>query len=311
MFSKRCLPLILLIFARLGATKYAGEPFTLGFGARALALGGSFVSISDDPSAVYWNPAGLRQVRGKGLLLMHGEYFDGLLKSDFASGSFEDLFFERSTFGVGIYILSSSGIKETELIDPDDSVYVGNVRVKGKLNYLVSSLYLSLAKEADWGVYGFTFKLHSIDLDVNRAIGIGVDFGLKKSGSVFSFGLSARDIFTTPLFWNSGTKELIYPTLITGFSIRFSDFFLISSDFNLFFEGRKKVSSYYLGPISLEPHFGGEFNFTENFSLRAGLDRGYPTFGAGLNYRFISLDYAFLSHSELGSSHRLSLTGRF
>ena len=307
----RKISFIVFWFVPLMATKYAGEPFSLGFGARALSLGGSFVSISDDPSAVYWNPAGLRQIGGKGLLVMHSEYYGGLLKSDFLSGSIENLFFERSTFGVGIYLLHSSGIKETELIDQEDSVYSGNVRVKRELNYLVSSLYLSLARDANWGSYGLTFKIHSIDLNVNRAIGIGLDLGLRKTGSIFSLGMSLRDMFTTPLFWNSGTKELIYPSLITGFSIRFSNFFLLTSDFCFLFENRRRVSSYYLGPVSLETHLGAEFNFSRNFSLRAGLDRNLPTFGAGLNYRFISLDYAFLSHGELGDSHRLSLTGRF
>ena len=35
----------------------------IGFGARALGMGGAYVGVADDYSAVYWNPAGLAQMR--------------------------------------------------------------------------------------------------------------------------------------------------------------------------------------------------------------------------------------------------------
>jgi len=39
--------------------KLYGSDLGMGIGARAIGLGGAFVSIADDVSAVYWNPAGL------------------------------------------------------------------------------------------------------------------------------------------------------------------------------------------------------------------------------------------------------------
>ena len=37
----------------------------IGIGARALAMGGAFVAVADDPTAAYWNVAGLAaEVRG-------------------------------------------------------------------------------------------------------------------------------------------------------------------------------------------------------------------------------------------------------
>jgi long-subunit fatty acid transport protein len=35
----------------------------IGFGARALGMGGAYVGVADDYSAIYWNPAGLAQMR--------------------------------------------------------------------------------------------------------------------------------------------------------------------------------------------------------------------------------------------------------
>ena len=61
---------LFLVFA-LTANSYAsfgGAAFLKrGVGARALGMGGAFTSISNDPSAVYWNPAGLGQVQDYGV----------------------------------------------------------------------------------------------------------------------------------------------------------------------------------------------------------------------------------------------------
>lgn len=36
----------------------------MGTGAKAIGMGGAFVSVADDPSAVFWNPAGLTNLTG-------------------------------------------------------------------------------------------------------------------------------------------------------------------------------------------------------------------------------------------------------
>lgn len=46
--------------SRRGAA--AGTMLGIGVGARAEALGGAFVAIADDPSALHWNPAGIIQI---------------------------------------------------------------------------------------------------------------------------------------------------------------------------------------------------------------------------------------------------------
>ena len=40
-------------------------------GARAMGMGGAYVSVANDPSAMYWNPAGLTKVSGIGAYFDH------------------------------------------------------------------------------------------------------------------------------------------------------------------------------------------------------------------------------------------------
>lgn len=46
----------------------------IGIGARATAMGDTFVGIADDVSATYWNPAGINQIERPQLSAMHAEW---------------------------------------------------------------------------------------------------------------------------------------------------------------------------------------------------------------------------------------------
>ncbi len=48
------------------ALAFAGSPEGPGLGARALSMGGAFIGLADDWTAMYWNPAGLAQQKTAG-----------------------------------------------------------------------------------------------------------------------------------------------------------------------------------------------------------------------------------------------------
>ncbi|MDZ4122342.1 MAG: hypothetical protein U1C33_07955, partial [Candidatus Cloacimonadaceae bacterium] len=50
--------MLLLLFG-LAANLFAGGFALTGVGSRATAMGGAFRAVSDDASAMFWNPAGL------------------------------------------------------------------------------------------------------------------------------------------------------------------------------------------------------------------------------------------------------------
>jgi len=93
-----------------------------GFGARAAAMGGAYVSLADDVSAVFWNPAGLAQLK-KGtfglagdLLIPKSTYEVGPLSMETKNkkypagllGYFQPVG-DRVVVGVGAYTLSGLG----------------------------------------------------------------------------------------------------------------------------------------------------------------------------------------------------------
>ena len=54
-------------------------PFlSIGQGTRAMGMGSAFVAVADDPSALYWNPAGITKVQRAGFLVDHTEWIADL-----------------------------------------------------------------------------------------------------------------------------------------------------------------------------------------------------------------------------------------
>lgn len=46
----------------------------IGVGSRALAMGGAFTALSDDPTAIYWNIGGLGKIKRNGIVFNHTEW---------------------------------------------------------------------------------------------------------------------------------------------------------------------------------------------------------------------------------------------
>ena len=55
----------------------AGAMLEIGVGARAEAIGGAFVAVADDPSALYWNPAGIARIPSISVQATKTEWFVG------------------------------------------------------------------------------------------------------------------------------------------------------------------------------------------------------------------------------------------
>jgi len=66
-FRTSFITFVLFMLLSLPVTKvYASGVNLEGLGIRAISMGGAFIGLADDASAIHWNPAGLSQLKGSG-----------------------------------------------------------------------------------------------------------------------------------------------------------------------------------------------------------------------------------------------------
>jgi hypothetical protein len=300
--------LLLVLSAQAPAAKYAGEAFTLGAGARPLAMGGAYVAVANDPTGLYYNPAGLALTEGRQITLLHSETFGSLLNHDFVAYSQPLTLNQRAgAVGIGIYRVGGGGIILTEK-DPN----TGGPRIiaeKGHYDYLVL-LGGGLKFSERWRL-GACAKIVARSLAENSAWGLGLDAGIQYGTmNGFAAGASLSNATSTFLSYDNGTRESILPALKLGFSYGTAlDQFTIRAvaDGDLLFEGRDAAAQVSLGTLSLDSHLGGEISYHEIVYFRGGADIGRLTLGVGLRFKRFRLDGAFLDHNDLDNSYRVSL----
>ena len=300
------------------AAKFAGDPFSLGVGARSLALGGATIAGGFDGTAPYWNPAGMSRLEGRYLSAMHAETFGSLLNHDFVSyvNARQDSLALIQSFGFYFYYLGGGGIKITELGE-FDRPYV--VREESHGDYLLAAaLSGRLTDRVD---FGLSAKIIYRDIGTESGYGLTMDAGLIwRVRNYLQAGLTVTD-FTTGFIRYSGktfggkaNTESIYPTVRPGLMLiqTWTDLeakLFVSGDFK--FEGIEEAAQFWSGPISLDTHFGLEFGYKSALFGRAGFDIGRFTAGGGVNLKKINLDFAYLHHDQLDETFRVSAGYRF
>ncbi len=287
-------------------TPFAGEAFNLGLGARAWGMGGAYTALATDPSAVYWNPGGMSQSQGTGIVAMHGAFWQGL-NYEFASATKRGLL-GGFNGGLGIYYLGAGDIKRTQL--PDTTAPPGDDNepvITGTTSYQAYEILLAIASR---GGFGITMKALGQRADTTSCYGIGLDVGYLGAAGAFGYGVVLKDAFTTPLFWSTGRHEIVAPSLTCGIAFEPARWLTISGDGTLRFEGRGAAEVIYLGDVSLEPRLGGEVALGPA-RFRVGLDGKMPTVGAGFGAGKFTGDYALIYNGDLGAGHRFSIGASF
>ena len=312
------------------ATKYAGEFLTLGVGARPLGMGGSFVAISDDSTATYWNPAGLGYLSHSEVSFMHSSLGD-LNSYDFVN--YVQPFGADFCLGLSWLRVGVDDIPITNLPIPSGGVGPSNrPEIERTFSNTDNAFILSYGRSIgpeSWRLFtGGNAKIIYVSTLRNfNAIGFGGDVGIlwqsnRDKANQLSIGVVAQDFFKTKLYWNTPPDEpgqasntdTINPNIKIGFSYSI-DAAALNSRLLLTVD----TDSLY----SFEMRYGAEYEFARLLALRLGLQerKGITTTrlmsaGAGLKLSFLtgaafSIDYAYLSNEELGASNRISLMTRF
>jgi len=290
-------------------------------GGRALGMGGAFVALANDVTAGYWNPAGLSHINYPQFTLMHDEQFGNLVNYDYAAAAMP--FGTRASLGLSVIRLGVDDIKDTRgaLIDlnGNGTLDPGERLDDSKISYFGAAdwaFYLTYSNRySDDFSYGANVKIIRRELGENSATGIGFDAGVWYTPfENLVLGANLQDVTTTFLAWDTGTNELISPTMKVGsayFIEAFGGRFAPALDFDIRFENRQYASTFNAGPISLDLHGGLEYQLKNLVALRVGYsDVKQITFGAGLQLPKLNIDYSFAKFdgiNQLGNTHRISL----
>ncbi len=296
---------------QLHAQKYAAEFLSVGVGAKALSMGGAFVALANDGTAVYWNPAGLSRLRQKELFLMHASRFSGIVHTNFIGLSLPThtgLTFAISYFRIGIDDIP----KSTRLDEFERPI------IEGYMQDIEQAIFLSFSKKVTPNFsIGGNLKTIFQTIDDYSAMGFGIDLGgIYQITDRLSFGANFQDITGTHVFWDTGHRDTRYPTINWGFALTQKVNFLygaltIAGSQNIRLEGQNSENAISFGDIAGSDFQAGfEYSFMNTVAFRAGMERKNFTAGTGIQFKFLAVDYAFVSY-DLGNTHRISGSIKF
>ncbi len=323
------------------AVKYGAEFLAAGVGARALGMGGAYVSHADDVTAGYWNVAGLNGIGAPEAAYMHAERFDGAVSFDYAAAAYP--ISARSTVGVSLVRSAVDDIANTlDAFDP-----VSGLPKPDAPNYIRyfsaadNALFLSYARGVTPALsVGATAKIVRRGIgDFAHAWGYSLDVGAQYQAGPVRLGANLQDVTGMLQSWSVdaaqfaaldstarpvGLTEYVRPVARLGAStegrVGTQFAYTVAADLDLGFDGQK-ANVIDAGGVSFRPRVGGEVVYRDLLALRAGIadittNASYgtqitPAVGAGLKLGALSVDYSFgdfggLS-SELGYSHRISV----
>jgi hypothetical protein len=311
--------------------KYSNEFLEIGVGARALAMGNANVVTSEGVQSGYWNPAGLvKQQNEIEVGLMHAEYFAGIAKYDFVGISRR--IDSNSVAGISILRFGIDDIPNTlSLIDANGNWDYNRVSAFNAVDFAALLSYARNIPQLKGVELGGNFKIIRRKLgEMAGAWGFGLDAGARYNYKSWKLGLMVKDITGTFNAWTynlsekdvqtliqtdneipNNSLEVTLPKAIIGIAKThkfWSDRISLTAEINLIntFDGLRNTvikSDYW----SMEPAFGLEVGYKGFVYLRGGLgniqkelnDRATvyittvrPSFGVGIHYRMVTLDYA-------------------
>jgi long-subunit fatty acid transport protein len=282
----------------------------IGVGGRAAALGESFIAISDDASALYWNPAGLSQFKNNQVIFSHNIWVVDI-NHDF--------------LGV-VYHLDSDNSFGASLtaVTMDDMPVTTEFAPFGTGEYFrFSDIAISLSysrKMTQQFSFGGTIKYIEETLDKLKMRGVMLDLGTyyrtglgstRFAVTVSNFGAELAPDGDVVLIGNRTNTEWQSFAPPTIFRIGFA--------FEPFENEEHRVTTSiqlnHPNDNSENISLGAEYAWNKMLFARAGykinVDEQNYSFGVGLNVPIsiaeFTFDYAFANFQRLGSAHRFSI----
>ncbi len=279
----------------------AADFLKLGVGARADAMGGAYSAVADDSTALYWNPGALTRIPEKSgsATLMHAPYV--------ASSFFDYVAFAKNpsgdnAWGTSLQYFSAGAITQTD----NNGIDLGS--------FTPYDMAVSAGYAHKFGLFsaGFSAKyIRSVILDAAQT-------------AALDFGVVSAPLLNDKLRLSGVATNL-------GGKLKFeqeSDRLPMAYRFGAAYQATKQwtVSSDLAMPVDDSPYIaiGTEYLWPVsrdwNLAARAGLNTSTikdlnalagASFGFGMDFQTITVDYALQPMGDLGLTHRLSVSFRF
>ncbi len=265
-----------------------------GLSTRVAGMGEAFTAISDDENALFYNPAGLANIKKGALALNHTQWFEDIKMDNVVFG----YNFDRK-FGIAV---SVSHLWMPSLMGKDaygnatEAFNVSSSIIQLGLGYRIHpSLFLGV------GIKYFQDNLADV-----TASGIGIDAGLYMYTFIpgLTLGLAVQNFGNDVQYDEQLEKLPLQFRVGLAYKIRGIPW-------------RIAVDAYKSIDTDISFNAGMEYTFLRTFSLRVGNQfknnqAFQPGYGAGFNIsnRYL-VDYTYYNLSDLGNTHRVGFTFRF
>jgi hypothetical protein len=262
----------------------------IGAGARALGMGEAFTAIADDASAVYWNAAGLGDMKAARVALTYDRWF-------------ADTFFDQALFACPL----PAGAIGADLVYMNIPL-PGRNGVNGELTQTISNY--SFGGSVGYGINfgalsaGAALKIIGMTMDRLSNTGYAGDAGLLFRAGIFSAGVNMQNL------GSGGSGYSLPMNLKAGIALRAIDApqhgLLLAVDTQYLFKDQDYMSA------------GLEYTYDNALSVRVGYKlglgqtdlNGLKGFCGGIGVRLSNFifDYAIVPYGDLGITHRAMLT---
>lgn len=260
--------------------------------ARAAAIGSSYISFANDPSAAVLNPAGLAYMENFEIGLHHNSGLEDLLHETITAGMRL-----KGIGGIAVVLnYSDSGLFERR----DEA----GALLEGLNGASEKSLWFGWGNELPAGISAGISMAYSVKTTAETNINIfAMTAGLNAELSdffMFSAALTGAGFEGSPVEIAARTGFMFEAGLDDGLGISAA----LTGEFD--------------GLVLSGINAGAEASLMSSVFIRAGythytveqMSGGISGFSAGAGVRFdgIQIDYAFVPYGNLGSSHRISMS---
>jgi len=294
------------IFEKVGT--FDGQFLKIGVGARAAAMGGAFVGVADDATALFWNAAGIVRIDpDKSELSLNHANWPAELNFDQVGYVFH-MKHIPGAFGIHARALSMNPMVETTAYQPDPQIGTGNTFDAGMmsagLTYARSFTdKFSAGVTANFIHEGLAeFSQQTFAFDIGTLYDVGT-LGMKIGMTISNIGSQIQFIerpARIPAMFRVGTSAM----LLQGADMKL----LGSFEFSHPPDNAERLNA------------GLEYSFHKYVFLRGGYNINYDAEGiaGGAGFHIpvsavgqADLDYAYTDMKELGGAHRFSLRFEF